>query len=102
MTLLIILLLLAVVLYNWPRIQAWLVMKLVQRIGRRMAETAGAGQAGESSRSQSSGYRSSQRERSYEDMSSELRQQHELDDIERRKFEHSSRDEYVDFEELPK
>lgn len=87
---LLIIILIGVLLYlYWPTIQAWLAVKLLQRLQRRMTEAAG-GEA----------YRTERREGTAE--SSDSRQKQELDDIEARKFTRPSSDEYVDFEELPR
>lgn len=97
---LLIIILIGVLLYlYWPTIQAWLAVKLLQRLQRRMTEAAG-GEAyrnrGYGAPSASSGHREGTAE------SSDSRQKQELDDIEARKFTRPSSDEYVDFEELPR
>lgn len=97
---LLIIILIGVLLYlYWPTIQAWLAVKLLQRLQRRMTEAAG----GEAYRNRGYGIpgaSSERREGTAE--SSDSRQKQELDDIEVRKFTRPSSDEYVDFEELPR
>ena len=97
---LLIIILIGVLLYlYWPAIQAWLAVKLIQRLQRRMTEAAG----GEACRNRgygAPGASSGRREGTAE--SSDSRQKQELDDIEARKFTRPSSDEYVDFEELPR
>lgn len=97
---LLIIILIGVLLYlYWPTIQAWLAVKLLQRLQRRMTEAAG----GETYRNRgygAPGASSERREGTTE--SSGSRQKQELDDIEARKFTRPSSDEYVDFEELPR
>jgi len=97
---LLIIILIGVLLYlYWPTIQAWLAVKLLQRLQRRMTEAAG----GEAYRNRvygAPGASSERREGTAE--SSDSRQKQELDDIEARKFTRPSSDEYVDFEELPR
>ena len=86
---LLIIILIGVLLYlYWPAIQAWLAVKLIQRLAYR---NRGYGAPGASS-----GHREGTAE------SSDSRQKQELDDIEVRKFTRPSSDEYVDFEELPR
>lgn len=97
---LLIIILIGVLLYlYWPTIQAWLAVKLLQRLQRRMTEAAG----GEAYRNRGYGapWASSERREGTAE-SSDSRQKQELDDIEARKFTRPSSDEYVDFEELPR
>lgn len=97
---LLIIILIGVLLYlYWPTIQAWLAVKLLQRLQRRMTEAAG-GEAYRNRGYGASGASSERREGTAE--SSDSRQKQELDDIEARKFTRPSSDEYVDFEELPR
>ena len=97
---LLIIILIGVLLYlYWPTIQAWLAVKLLQRLQRRMTEAAG-GEAYRNRGCGAPGASSERRESTAE--SSESRQKQELDDIEARKFTRPSSDEYVDFEELPR
>ncbi len=97
---LLIIILIGVLLYlYWPTIQAWLAMKLLQRLQRRMTEAAG-GEAYRNRGYGAPGTSSGHREGTAE--SSDSRQKQELDDIEVRKFTRPSSDEYVDFEELPR
>ena len=99
MSFLIAVLLFALLYFSWPRIQAWLVVKLLQRVQRRMNEAAGQqayrnGSYRTSDTSSEAGRRA--------DSATSGRQKQELDDIEARKFARSSSDDYVDFEELPR
>ena len=97
---LLIIILIGVLLYlYWPTIQAWLAVKLLQRLQRRMTEAAG-GEAYRNRAYGAPGASSERREGTAE--SSDSRQKQELDDIEARKFTRPSSDEYVDFEELPR
>ena len=97
---LLIIILIGVLLYlYWPAIQAWLAVKLIQRLQRRMTEAAG-GEAYRNRGYGAPGAASGHREGTAE--SSDSRQKQELDDIEARKFTRPSSDEYVDFEELPR
>ena len=97
---LLIIILIGVLLYlYWPTIQAWLAVKLLQRLQRRMTEAAG-GEAYRNRGYGALGASSERREGTAE--SSDSRQKQELDDIEARKFTRPSSDEYVDFEELPR
>lgn len=97
---LLIIILIGVLLYlYWPTIQAWLAVKLLQRLQRRMTEAAG-GEAYRNRGDGAPGASSERREGTAE--SSDSRQKQELDDIEARKFTRPSSDEYVDFEELPR
>lgn len=100
MSFLIAVLLFALLYFSWPRIQAWLVVKLLQRVQRRMTEAAGQQQA-----NRNRNYRSTDNPSdagSTSEPSALGRQKQELDDIEARKFARSSSDDYVDFEELPR
>ncbi|WP_455108014.1 DUF4834 family protein [Porphyromonas sp.] len=100
MSFLIAVLLFALLYFSWPRIQAWLVVKLLQRVQRRMTEAAGQQQA-----NRNRNYRSTDNPSdtgSTSEPSASGRQKQELDDIEVRKFARSSSDDYVDFEELPR
>ena len=97
---LLIIILIGVLLYlYWPAIQAWLAVKLIQRLQRRMTEAAD-GEAYRNRGYGAPGASSGRREGTAE--SSDSRQKQELDDIEARKFSRPSSDEYVDFEELPR
>ena len=97
---LLIIILIGVLLYlYWPTIQAWLAVKLLQRLQRRMTEAAG-GEAYRNRDYGAPGASSERREGTTE--GSDSRQKQELDDIEARKFTRPSSDEYVDFEELPR
>lgn len=97
---LLIIILIGVLLYlYWPTIQAWLAVKLLQRLQRRMTEAAG-GEAYRNRGYGDPGASSERREGTAE--SSVSHQKQELDDIEARKFTRPSSDEYVDFEELPR
>lgn len=97
---LLIIILIGVLLYlYWPAIQAWLAVKLIQRLQRRMTEAAG-GEAYRNRGYGAPGTSSGRREGTAE--GSDSRQKQELDDIEARKFTRPSSDEYVDFEELPR
>ena len=97
---LLIIILIGVLLYlYWPTIQAWLAVKLLQRLQRRMTEAAG----GEAYRNR--GYGALGHPLSV--VKARLRartaaRSRRLDDIEARKFTRPSSDEYVDFEELPR
>lgn len=97
MKLWIFLLIILVIYLNWPRIQAWLAMKFIQRVQRRFMDAAqaeararGGASAG---RASAEGAPSSEAQRG---------QKQQLDEIEARKFSRPSQDDYVDFEELPK
>ena len=96
MSFLIAVLLFALLYFSWPRIQAWLVVKRVQR---RMNEAAG--QQAYRNGSYRTSDTSSEAGRTA-DSATSGRQKQELDDIEARKFARSSSDDYVDFEELPR
>ena len=97
---LLIIILIGVLLYlYWPTIQAWLAVKLLQRLQRRMTEAA-SGEAYRNRGYGAPGASSGRHEGTAE--SSDSRQKQELDDIEARKFTRPSSDEYVDFEELPR
>ena len=97
---LLIIILIGVLLYlYWPTIQAWLAVKLLQRLQRRMTEATG-GEAYRNRGYGAPGASSERREGTTE--GSDSRQKQELDDIEARKFTRPSSDEYVDFEELPR
>ena len=97
---LLIIILIGVLLYlYWPTIQAWLAVKLLQRLQRRMTEAAG-GEAYRNRGYGTPGASSERREGTAE--SSDSRQKQDLEDIEARKFTRPSSDEYVDFEELPR
>ena len=100
MSLLIIILIGVLLYFYWPTIQAWLAVKLLQRLQRRMTEAAGGEAAYRNRGYGAPGASSGRREGTAE--SSESRQKQELDDIEARKFTRPSSDEYVDFEELPR
>ena len=97
MSFLIAVLLFALLYFSWPRIQAWLVVKLLQRVQRRMNEAAG--QQAYRNGSYHTSDTSSEAGRTA-DSATSGRQKQELDDIEARKFAGSSSDDYVDFEEL--
>lgn len=97
MKLLIFLLIILLIYLNWARIQAWLAMKLIQRVQRRVMDAAAEqqryrqqGQPGQT-RGEEAGASGPQRG-----------QKQQLDEIEARKFARPSQDDYVDFEELPK
>ena len=77
------------------RIQVWLLSHILRRVQERM----GGDGAGDYSRQQRTSSRGSSRG---SNTSSANQQKQELDDIEARKFERATSDEYVDFEELPK
>ena len=89
MSFLIAVLLFALLYFSWPRIQAWLVVKLLQRVQRRMNEAAGQ-QAYRNSSYRTSDTSSESGRASDSDTSG--RQKQELDDIEARKFARSSSD----------
>ena len=97
MSLLIFLLILVILFLFWPRVQTWLLVRLLQRVQRRMSEATGQRQ-----------YYDPRGGRQAPDCdreapaSTEERQKQQLDNIEARKFDRSSSDDYVDFEELPK
>lgn len=96
---LLIIILIGVLLYlYWPTIQAWLAVKLIQRLQRRMTEAAG----GEAYRNRGYGAPGASAGHREGTEGSDGRQKQELDDIEARKFTRPSSDEYVDFEELPR
>ena len=97
MSLLIFLLILVILFLFWPRIQTWLFVKLLQRVQRRMSEAAGQSQYYDPR----GGQRAPESDREAS-ASTEEQQKQRLDNIEARKFDRSSSDEYVDFEELPK
>lgn len=83
---------------NWSRIQAWLAMKLVQRVQRRIMDAA---EAEARARQQTTGARGRATEDARE-ADPQRGQKQQLEEIEARKFERKSQDDYVDFEELPK
>ena len=77
------------------RIQVWLLSHILRRVQERM----GGDGAGDYSRQQRTSSRGSSRG---SNTSSANQHKQEIDDIEARKFERATSDEYVDFEELPK
>ena len=97
MKLWIFLLIVLLVYLNWSRIQAWLAMKFIQRVQRKVMDAAQAEararQRGAGSQAYDSEPGSGEAQRS---------QKQQLEEIEVRKFERPSQDDYVDFEELPK
>ena len=97
MGLLIFLLILVILFLFWPRVQTWLLVRLLQRVQRRMSEATGQQQYYDPR----GGSQAPDPDREAP-ASTEERQKQQLDNIEARKFDRSSSDDYVDFEELPK
>lgn len=97
MKLWIFLLIVLVIYLNWPRIQAWLAMKFIQRVQRKVMDAA---QAEARARQREAGSRAYDPEPGSGEAQRNQKQQ--LEEIEARKFERPSQDDYVDFEELPK
>ena len=97
MSLLIFLLILVILFLFWPRVQTWLLVRLLQRVQRRMSEATGQQQYYDPR----GGRQATDSDREAP-ASTEERQNQQLDNIEARKFDRSSSDDYVDFEELPK
>ena len=97
MKLWIFLLIVLVIYLNWSRIQAWLAMKFIQRVPRKVMD---APQAEARARQRGAGSRAYDPEPGSGEAQRNQKQQ--LEEIEARKFERPSQDDYVDFEELPK
>ena len=97
MSLLSFLLILVILFLFWPRVQTWLLVRLLQRVQRRMSEATGQQQYYDPR-----GGRQAPDSDCEAPASTEERQKQQLDNIEARKFDRSSSDDYVDFEELPK
>ena len=94
MKLWIFLLIVLVIYLNWPRILA---MKFIQRVQRKVMDAA---QAEARARQRGAGSRAYDPEPGSGEVQRNQKQQ--LEEIEARKFERPSQDDYVDFEELPK
>lgn len=100
--LIIFLLILWVLWFFRARIQIWLLSHILRRVQRRMDEATSARGYSSSQRDYGQRQRTATNGRDTEGAGSEPRQKQELDTIEARKFDRSSSDEYVDFEELSK
>lgn len=97
MEFLIVLIIILLIYLNWSRIQAWLALKLIQRVQRSMMDAAAQQQRAQQQR------RSSTEGNAGTSTGGPQRgQKQQLDEIEARKFSRPSQDDYVDFEELPK
>ena len=100
--LLIFLLIVWVLWFFRARIQVWLLSRILRRVQRRMDEASSSRGYGSAQRDYRQDQRTGTNRKGDADADFGSRQKQELDTIEARKFERSSTDEYVDFEELPK
>jgi hypothetical protein len=100
--LLIFLLIVWVLWFFRARIQVWLLSRILRRVQRRMDEASSSRGYGSAERDYRQGQRTGTNRQGDAGADFGSPQKQELDTIEARKFERSSTDEYVDFEELPK